>query len=223
MYRIRGILSDENLKKLDSLLGQGSFTDGFSTVGTPGRGIKTNLQLDMQDPNGPIANQLIQGVLTQSEEFKAYAMPLKVSDITFSRYESQMNYGDHTDNPVNWDHRQVIRSDLSFTIFLSSPDEYEGGELIASVFGSEISVKYDRGDMVIYPSGVLHRVNEITGGCRRAAVGWLQSTIRDQEQREVVRAIYQAKNEILKSSGRTPQYVKLAFAYTNLVRMWTLV
>jgi len=79
-----------------------------------------------------------------------------------------MEYGDHTDIAVNWAGQQFIRSDLSFTIFLLSPDEYEGGELIANVFGGEPAVKYDRGDMVIYPSVLTHRVGAVTSGCRRA-------------------------------------------------------
>lgn len=168
-------------------------------------------------------NDLVQRILAESPEFRAYAMPFKISPITFSRYESGMKYGDHTDKAVNWGHHGVIRSDLSFTIFLSPPDEYEGGELVANVLGSEEQVKFDRGDMVIYPSGLRHRVNEVTGGCRRVALGWLQSTVRSQEQREVILAIYNVMNDVLESSGRTEHFNQLAFAHANLMRMWTSV
>lgn len=223
MFRIRGILSSTELDELDRLLGPGNFTDGGITAGGAGQSIKSNIQLDPQDPNGPEANQLVQRVLMQSEEFKAYAFPLKVSGITFSRYMKGMKYGDHTDNALNWSPRQVIRSDLSFTIFLSSPDEYEGGELIAHVLGDELSVKFDRGDMVLYPSALVHRVNEVTSGCRSAAVGWLQSTIPQQQHRELVHAVYQVRNEILTSAGRTKQFMLLDFVCTNLQRMWSQV
>ena len=221
MHKIGGILSGNDLQELDRLLTNGSFVDGLSSVGTRGQEIKSNLQLDAQDPNGPLANQLVQRVLAENPEFGAYAMPFKISPVTFSRYESGMKYGDHTDKPVNWSRHGVIRSDLSFTIFLSPPDEYEGGELVADVLGSEEQVKFDRGDMVIYPSGLRHRVNEVTGGCRRVALGWLQSTVRSQEQREVIQSIYNVMNDVLESSGRTEHFNQLAFAHANLLRMWT--
>jgi len=223
MFRIRSILSSNELNDLDQLLEQGKFGDGAKTAGGAGQAIKSNLQLEPGDGIGIKANQMMQNILTKSEEFKAYSMPLRISPITFSRYTKGMEYGDHTDNAVNWAGQQFIRSDLSFTIFLSSPDEYEGGELIANVFGSELAVKYDRGDMVIYPSGLTHRVNAVTSGCRRVALGWLQSTVPQQERREIIHAIFQARNEILTSSGRTKSFMLLDFAFTNLHRMWLRV
>lgn len=223
MFRISGLLSDTDLDELDRLLEQGNFSDGAFSAGGAGQGIKSNIQLDPQDPTGPLASQLIHRALAQSEEFKAYAMPLKISDITFSRYSQGMKYGEHTDNAINWGPRQVIRSDISFTIFLAPPDEYTGGELIDDVLGDEVSVKYDRGDMVIYPSGLIHRVNEVTGGCRRVALGWLQSTVPQQERREIIHAIYRVRNEILVESGRTKHFMLLDFAFSNLQRMWARV
>jgi PKHD-type hydroxylase len=223
MHRIHGFLSGNDLQELERLLSEGAFSDGLSSVGAHGQEVKSNLQLDSTDPNGPLANQLVHRVLSESPEFKAYAMPFKVSSITFSRYQSGMKYGDHTDNPVNMSRRGVIRSDLSFTIFLSPPDEYDGGELVANVLGSEVPVKLDRGDMVIYPSGLMHRVNEVTRGCRKVAIGWLQSRIPSQEQREVVQAIDNVMHDMLNSSGRTGQFNQLSFAQSNLVRMWTKV
>lgn len=223
MFRISGLLSGKDLDELDRLLDQGSFINGLTSAGGAGQGIKSNIQLSPQDPNGPAANQLVHRVLAQSEEFKSYAMPLKISDITFSRYTQGMSYGDHTDNAINWGPRQVIRSDMSFTIFLSPPDEYKGGELIANVLGDEVSVKYDRGDMVIYPSGLIHRVNEVSGGCRRVALGWLQSTIPQQDRREVLQAVLQVRNEVLVKSGRTKHFMMLDFVFTNLQRFWSRV
>lgn len=223
MYRIKGLLSASDLDELDRLLEHGTFSDGRSSAGGAGHGIKSNVQLDPKDPNGPKANQLIHRVLSQHEDFKAYAMPLRISGITFSRYTQGMEYGDHTDNAINWTPRQVIRSDMSFTIFLSSPDEYQGGELIATVLGDEHAVKYDRGDMVIYPSGLIHRINEVTGGTRRVALGWLQSTVPQQERREIIHAVFKVRNDILVKSGRTKHFRLLDFAFTNLQRMWARV
>ena len=223
MYRIKGLMSDSDLAELDRLLERGKFSSGLGTAGGAGQTIKNNVQLEGSDPNGPAANQLVHKVLMSSEAFKEYAMPYKVSDITFSRYTKGMSYGDHTDNPVNWSPRQVIRSDLSFTIFLSERDEYEGGELVAAVLGEEVSVKYDRGDMVIYPSGTMHRVGEVTDGCRKVAIGWLQSLVRDQQHREIIHAIYKVRNDILVNEGRTDNFRSLDFACTNLQRLWAQV
>jgi len=223
MFRIRSFLSDDDAGTLDDLLEHGNFTDGRTTAGGAGQTVKKNVQLDSSDQNGPKANELVHQLLTKSEVFKAYAMPYKISNITFSRYTQGMHYGNHTDSALNWNPNHVIRSDLSFTIFLSSPDEYDGGELVVTLLGAEKSIKFDRGDMAIYPSGLTHRVNEVTGGCRRVAIGWLQSTIPQQERREIVHAIYGVRNEILSGQGRTDQFMQLDFAYSNLLRMWSRV
>jgi PKHD-type hydroxylase len=223
MHRIFEFLSGDDLDELDKLLDAGTFSDGLKTAGGAGQSIKSNVQLDVKDPNGPVANALVHRALMKSEEFKSYAYPYKVSDISFSRYLTGMKYGEHTDNPVNWGAKQVIRSDLSFTIFLSSADEYEGGELVANVLGDEQSIKLNRGDMVIYPSGLLHRVNEVKSGCRKTAIGWLQSLIPQQERREIIRSIYNVRNEILVNSGRSKHFMCLDFACANLQRMWTKI
>jgi PKHD-type hydroxylase len=161
--------------------------------------------------------------LTENDEFKNYAKPCKVSDITFSRYTAGMRYGDHIDEPVNWSPRGPLRSDLSFTIFLSPPGEYEGGELIAKVLDDEVSVKYGAGDMVIYPSGLMHRVNEVTGGCRRVALGWVQSMVPRHDYREILHAIERVRNKVLATSGRNEDYNALSFAHANLMRLWSEV
>lgn len=223
MFRIHNVLASRELDELDRLLERGKFTDGRKSAGGAGQSIKNSLQLDQQDPNGPNANQLVKNALMNSDAFKSYAFPYKVSDITFSRYLTGMGYGEHTDNAINWDPRQVIRSDMSFTIFLSSPADYAGGELIIKILGDEKQVRFDRGDMAIYPSGLVHRVNTVTSGCRNVAIGWLQSLIPEQERREILHAVYQVRNQILVDAGRTEHFMHLDFAYSNLQRMWTQV
>lgn len=223
MFRVRALLTPAELQQLDSLLKAGTFSDGRITAGGAGQSIKSNAQLDPSDPNGPRANQLIKNALMRNEAFKSYAMPYRVSDLTFSRYEAGMHYGEHTDNAVNWMSQQVIRSDMSFTIFLSEPGEYEGGELIARILDEEVAVKGNRGDMVVYPSGLIHRVNEVTSGARRVALGWLQSTVPEQEKREILRAVFTTRNEILVAEGRSAHFQQLDFVFSNLQRMWTRV
>lgn len=223
MFRIRGLLSSTDLDEIDRILGAGNFVDGRASAGATGQTIKSNLEMDPKDPNGLEANQIVQRALRQNREFVDYAMPFKITGILFNRYLKGMKYEDHNDNVVNWGPQLMIRNDLSFTIFLSSPNEYEGGELIVNVLGHEVSAKYDRGDMVIYPSGVIHRVNEVINGCRNAAIGMVQSTIPQQDRRELVHAVRQVRNDILDTAGRTKQFKLLEFVLTNLQRLWMQV
>jgi PKHD-type hydroxylase len=223
MLRIRGLLSNEELEEVDRLLEAGNFVDGLSSAGASGQLIKSNLEMDPQDPNGLAAGQIIQQAISKNQEFVDYAMPFKTTGILFNRYPQGAYYGDHNDNVVNYGPQLVIRADVSFTIFLSSPDEYEGGDLILNVMGQELSVKYDRGDMVIYPSGHIHRVNEVKSGCRNAAVCFVQSTIPQHEQREIVRTIRQVRSDILLRDGRSKQYEQVDYVFTNLQRMWLQV
>ncbi len=223
MYRIRKLVAGNDLIELQRLFDEGRFVDGSFTVVDPGHSIKSNLQLDQTDPRGGAANQFVHRILSSNDEFKAYAYPLRVSSITFSRYEVGMQYGSHTDAPVNWSKHGAVRSDLSFTIFLSSPDEYDGGELVANVLDDEIKVKYELGDMVVYPSGLQHEVAEVTRGVRKAAVGWVQSSVPESDRREILRALDQVQRDIFAENGRCDRFNSVAYAYSNLVRMWSRV
>ena len=223
MLRIRSLLSSDELEEIERLLEAGHFIDGLPSAGLAGQAIKSNLEMDPQDPNGLAAGQVIQNALRRSGEFKDYVMPFKTTGILFNRYLKGGYYGNHNDNPVNYGPQLIIRADVSLTIFLSSPEEYEGGELILNVMGQEISAKYDRGDMVIYPSGYIHRVNEVKDGCRKAAVCFVQSCIPQQEQREILRRIRQVRSEILLSDGRSKQFEQIDYVFTNLQRMWLQV
>ena len=223
MHRISGLLTPEQLDQLDELLDRAAYADGRATAGGAGQSIKSNLQVQSMDQFGSQANQLVLQALQQHEEFKMYALPLKITNITFARYTEGMSYGNHTDNALNWTPQQVIRSDLSFTIFLSDPDDYEGGELVANLHGEELAIKYGRGDMVIYPSGLPHHVNEVSSGVRQVAIGWAQSTILEQDHREILHAVYSTRNEILVREGRSEHFLRLDFAYSNLMRLWSRV
>jgi PKHD-type hydroxylase len=220
VFRIRGVLSGTELDEIDRLLEGGNFIDGRASAGFAGQTIKSNLEMDPQDPNGAAAGEIVQAALRKNKEFIDYAMPIKISGILFNRYLKGMKYEDHNDNVVNLCPPQVLRNDMSFTLFLSSPDEYEGGELMISVLDNEMPAKYDRGDMVVYPSGLIHRVNEVMSGGRTAAVGMLQSSIPQQDRRELVNAVRQVRNDILETAGRTKNLKLMEFVLTNLQRMW---
>ena len=223
MLRIRGIVSSKELEEIDQLLLGGKYIDGKATAGFAGQTIKANLELSPEDPNGAAASEIVHRAMRQNPEFMGYAMPFKISGILYNQYQEGMRYDNHNDNVVNWGPQIIIRNDLSFTIFLSSPDEYDGGELVANVLGQEVSVKYERGDMIIYPSGLIHRVNEVTRGCRRAAAGFLQSTIPQQDRRDLVNEVRKVRNDLLDADGRSENFKRMEHVLTNLQRMWIQV
>lgn len=131
-----------------------------------------------------------------------------------------MGCGDHYDAAVMPLPNAMLRTDLSFTVFLSDPDDYEGGELVVVSEYTERVAKRPAGDMVFYPSARLHRVNEVTAGERQVGVGWVQSMVASTEQRQVLYDIHIARNHILESEGKTAEFERLNSAYLNLQRMW---
>lgn len=223
MHRIKNILSANELDQLNALLEQSRFVDGRATLGSSLHALKANLELDPKDPKSPEADALVRGALSRSREFIDYAFPYKISGFLFNRYEQGMRYDGHNDNAISMGHQMVIRHDLSFTIFLSAPQDYEGGELVVTVADQEHAVKFDRGDMAIYPSGLIHRVNEVTAGCRNAVAGFMQSTIPQNDRRELVYKLQQVKNQLLQKDGKTEHYEALEYVYSNLQRMWIQV
>ena len=127
-----------------------------------------------------------------------------------------MEYGTHVDDPIMYN----LRSDVSFTLFLSDPQTYEGGELVMETSGGEQAYKLNRGDMIAYPSTTLHRVNPVTSGERMAAVGWSQSYVRDQNQREILWELDVARRGIFEKEKKSREFDVISKAHANLLRMW---
>jgi PKHD-type hydroxylase len=142
--------------------------------------------------------------------------PKAITELLFSRYQPGDEYGTHVDNPVI----DGIRTDVSFTLFLSPPASYEGGELIIDTMAGEEEIKLDAGQLVAYPSTTLHRVNLVTRGERLAAVGWAQSYIRDAGRREILFDLDTARQRLFAHSGKTPEFDLIAKTAANLFRMW---
>ena len=139
--------------------------------------------------------------------------------ILFSRYTGGMGYGDHVDNALMGDESR-IRSDLSFTLFLSAPSEYEGGELTIEDTRGTQAYKLDAGALVLYASDTLHRVETVTSGVRQVAVGWVQSLIRDPRQRQIVFDLEVVRRQLFQQQGKTPQFDMLSKSISNLWRLW---
>ena len=150
------------------------------------------------------------------EVFVAAARPKRLVRLLISRYEPGMTYGTHVDDAMI----DGVRTDLSFTLFLSDPASYEGGELVVEDSYGERAIKLSPGELILYPSTTLHRVEPVTAGLRLAAVGWLRSYVRDAERREILFDLETALRQVHAERGKTPVFDLLVKTRTNLLRRW---
>jgi len=216
---IKSVLSPELLLEFKQVLNNSNFVDGKKTAGSIAKEVKNNLELDPDSPNKSLLCNAAMGAIMAVEEFQFGVMPIKVSTPIFAKYHTGMTYGYHVDDPIMGGSEQY-RSDVSLTLFLNDPEDYEGGELsIKTSFGFE-SIKLSAGDMVVYPSSSLHQVNPILKGERLVMVTWLQSMVRSPDRREILFNLWKARNDLFKQKESTATDL-VNMSYINLVRMWT--
>lgn len=220
MLLIKNFLTADKLAELKNTLATAPYIDGRSTVGAAGQSIKLNLQVREDHPSYAQANQIVREAIVRSEQLQTYAYPRIVTPIRFSKYGPGMSYGDHFDAALMPLLNTVLRTDLSFTLFISPPQSYEGGELVVDLDGDEKAIKANAGDMFLYPSGRRHRVNTVLNGCREVAVGWIQSVYSMPEQRQILANISAVRYQILTEKGKCNEFDKLNQAYITLERMW---
>jgi PKHD-type hydroxylase len=202
--------------------------DGRSTAGAQSALVKRNEQLP---PDGEVARKLghrIVSALTSNPRFLSAAVPLHIFPPLFNRYAAAdgHHFGIHVDNAVRGDRLTGlrIRTDLSVTLFLSEPEEYDGGELVIEDFYGSHQVKLPAGDLVLYPASSLHMVTPVTRGARVASFFWLQSMIRDVHARSLIFDLDTAIQALVERLGRDdPETVQLAGIYHNLIRCWAEV
>ena len=219
ILRIKKVLNDSTIRQVKSLLSDAMFVDGSLSAGSLAASVKQNQELSLQSPLHQQLNQLVMSSLVNNSQYQAAVLPLKVATAFYSRYQQGMHYGAHVDDAVMGPVTGRYRSDVSTTIFLNSPDDYEGGELlIQSQYGEE-SVKLEAGDAVVYPSGSLHEVKEVTAGERLVAVTWAQSMVKAGEQREMLFNISQIRESL--TSQNDAEKARLDQVYSNLLRMWS--
>lgn len=217
---IEGFLSPARLDELNTLLDRIPFGPGQATGGTAGALIKNNLQADSRHPDYISANTLVTQAIFSTPEVYSWAQASKVTPVRFARYGAGMSYGDHVDAAVHPLSNMVVRTDVSFTIFLAGPEEYEGGELVINLLGVDQVIKGKAGDIVLYPTGVTHRVNPVRSGWRKVAIGWIQSLVASHEHRDILHRLDQARGSLLRTSGRTPEFEQVNSAYENLLRLF---
>jgi PKHD-type hydroxylase len=220
MIVIPGVLGREELDSIRARLASASWVDGNETSGHQSAEVKHNRQLPEGSADARTLGEMVLDALGRSPLFVAAALPLKVYPPLFNRYETGDGFGDHIDNAIRIrrgsDFR--IRSDLSATLFLADPEEYDGGELIAE---GQPPVKLPAGDMALYPATTVHRVTRVTRGVRLASFFWIQSMVRDDGARALLLDLDRSVQELSGVAGaHSPALIRLTGVYHNLLRRW---
>jgi PKHD-type hydroxylase len=222
---IEQVLSKDEVREFRASLDKTAWPDAAAvgTAGTLARLVKDNQQLDEASPLAIDLGNRILRKLGKNDQFTAYAQPQRIYPPRFNRYADGGAYGFHSDSALLHVAMSsiVVRSDMSATLFLSEPDEYDGGELEIETAADVQAVKLAAGDMILYPSGALHRVLPVTRGARIASFFWVQSMVRDAGQRALLydldRSVQQATTAM---GGDNPTVQQLAAIYHNLLRRW---
>ena len=207
LYFAHKLLSEEIYKDLrKKLLISDGWIDGIHSAGSNIKERKRNLELVIGDDYKEFSGDLIE-ILKKDEVFKSFAMPAKILGLLFTRTGKGMFYGPHFDSPYIFGEG---RRDLSFTIFLNQPNEYKGGELLLNITPEKKSIKLRAGEMIVYPTKYLHEVTEVTEGERMVCVGWIQSQIANNEDRESIHLIKQGLDEIIQTHGISSATIKIS-------------
>ncbi len=219
MLQIPSVLDRTRLKKVHELLRRAAFVDGKLSAGMAAKGAKNNEEIAVNDAQVNQLNTIVMGSLVSHTMYKQAALPCRVAAPFYARYRPGMTYGDHVDDPV-MGKGEHYRSDVSTTVFLSEPEDYDGGELVVRTAFGEHKVKLAAGDAVVYPSASLHHVAEVTAGERIVAVTWAQSMIRDAAKRELLYGLNQARETLLRKNPEAEESRQVDISYANLFRMW---
>ncbi len=223
LLKIPQVLTKQQVQQAKQILLDADWADGNITAGYQSAKAKNNLQLL---EGSEVANKLgdmILAALARNNRFMSAALPLKIFPPLFNCYQGGGSFGVHIDNAI----RQVpgtpvkVRTDISMTLFLSEPEEYEGGELIIEdTYGSQ-TVKLAAGDMILYPSTSLHRVTPVTKGRRLASFFWLQSLVSSDEKRTILFDMDMAIQSLRSDLDDSPEIVQLTGVYHNILRQWS--
>lgn len=221
LIKISNLLDTNKLTNIRTMLEKVEFIDGKHSAGKAAQRVKNNEEMKQGSQQAEYLDHLLMGSLAENADFRSGALPYRVAQPVFARYTSGMQYGDHVDDPIMGSGPEKFRTDVSITVFLNNPEDYEGGELIINTTYGEKAVKLPAGSAVMYPSASVHHVNEITRGERLAAIVWLQSMVRDPGQRELLYQLDQARNQLLADKPDASETKQVDRSYVNLLRMWS--
>lgn len=225
LLHIPQVLTPPQLSYFQQRLQEADWVDGKVTAGHQSGQVKRNLQLPETSPVARELGELVLAALERNPLFITAALPQRVFPPLFNRYEGGMEFGNHVDNAIRTmsGQSQRVRTDVSSTLFLSAPEDYDGGELLIEDTYGLHSVKLPAGDMVVYPSTSLHRVAAVTRGARVASFFWTQSLIRSDSQRTLLFDLDMAIQRLNQSQADQQALVSLTATYHNLLRMWAEV
>jgi PKHD-type hydroxylase len=222
LVHVRNVLTEAQVARCRELMERAAWIDGRATAGHQSAKVKDNQQLAEGCPEAREMGETIVAALERHPIFISAALPLRVFPPLFNRYDPGMTFGAHVDNAI----RQVpgtpfrIRTDLAVTLFLTPPDEYEGGELVVEDTYGAHSVKLPAGDLILYPATSLHHVTPVKRGSRRSAFFWIQSMVRDPGHRALLFDFDMAINQVNRAVPDHPSVVALTNCYHNLLRGW---
>ena len=228
MLHIPDVLNAEELTSCRLLVERAQWASGAITAGTQSGQVKNNRQLPEGLPEAAEARAIVLAALKRNALFFSAALPKKIYPPLFNRYEGAANsFGNHIDNAVRGKaHPDWVRTDLSMTLFLTEPHEYEGGDLVVEDHFSTRQVKLPAGDMILYPSSSVHRVEAVTSGSRICMFTWLESMVRGEAQRRLLFDMdvsMVSLREMMRDAGEAEDgaaLVRLTGCYHNLLRMW---
>lgn len=229
MLHLKSVLTPAEVAEARAMLESAQWEDGRVTSGSLPASIKRNRQLPAQGASTQALQQLVLQSLRRNQLFFSAALPNRIAPPMFNRYDAGDDDGagdylaDHVDVALRYlPDGERVRTDMSCTLFFSDPEEYDGGELVVSSSWRDEHVKLAAGDMLLYPGDKIHRVNPVTRGCRFASFIWLESMIRNEQQRNL---LFQMDRDLMALRAETPgqqspAIVGLTGAYHNLLRMW---
>lgn len=210
------VLAAEDCRRIRERLERATFVDGRRTAGWHAQLVKRNLQGDRRDREVEAVLAELRDLLLAHPVFVAATRPRTFCSLLLSRYEPGMAYGRHVDDAL----MGGLRTDVSFTLFLSDPDTYEGGELVIEDSEGENAVRLPAGSLYLYPSTTLHRVEPVRSGVRLAAVGWVRSFVRDADAREILFDLETARRREFEANGKSETFDLLSKCFANLLRRW---
>ncbi len=218
---IPGVLTQEQVAKALMLMNHAKYVDGRATAANLGQAVKQNQQIHLASEEAETLVDLVRDALLNQEEFTGVAFPMKMH-LNVNRYADGMYYGRHNDAAiVGASMADAVRTDISFTVFLAEPDDYDGGEMVIQTDHGEEEVKLAAGDAIVYEGSTVHEVRPVTRGARLACFGWAQSFIRDPRQREMLARFRHTRMDIIRDHPDSPHLDELGNIYNNLMRMWS--
>jgi PKHD-type hydroxylase len=220
VLQIPGILMPAELDRLRAELARASFEDGAATAGPMAREVKRNLQIPQGSETGRKCGAIVMEALRRNPTFFSATLPNRIFGPLLNRYDAGMTYGEHIDNAL-MGAQNAVRTDISVTVFLSSPEEYDGGELVIQDSLGAHRVKLPAGSAVVYPGHSVHQVTPIGRGSRKAAVLWIQSMVRDEQRRRMLFELDLTIGALRERLSGAPELAGLTGLYHNLLRLWS--